>query len=739
MTKRAPVLIVLILGCSWASAQEIQTGSLSGRVMEKGTKQVLSGANLFLEPIGETVLSDEAGGFRFQNLAPGEYRLIIAAVNYRKLEPIPIRILEGQDQTVTLYLEREPISMLEIVVESERKPPDPGRQTLQREEVRKIPGAGGDLIMAVQSLPGVTAAGGFGGDFLSRGSGPLDNFVLLDQMPVFLTFHFGGLISTIGADLVQSMDFYAGGFPARYGDAMGAVLDISSRDGRKDRIESRLNVSPVLIEARVEGPAGSDANFFLAGRRGLIEYLPLPTPSGTTVIPAFNDYQAKVGYDLSARHRLSLLFFGSHDGFVFETNEPDPRDPILSSFNLNIDFHNQGLSLRSYLTPQLTSTLTLFNSYNTQRTAIGPDIFLNFVSDQVRLKGHFVYELPSQTVATGFEVGHVWYSIDSHFVRFCREGEPACNLTNAERIETHFSDTGDGGDLYLQDTLHLPSRLDLTLGGRADYFGLTRALDFSPRLSALLHLTEDQRIKAAYGYYYEWPDRNGEFIKGFGTPDIGSSRAIHYVLGYERRFSPAVDLDLQVYYKALDHLIVTSNDPGVVYDNDGVGYATGAELLLRHRLTDRFFGWLSYAYSISKRRNHSGEDWRLSDYDRPEAITLVGSYQLTQRWNLGGRWRFTSGAPYTPVIGSAFDPVNNRYDPIYGEVNSRRLPPSHRLDLRAEYKKAYDTWILTTYLEIWNVYNRRNPIGIDYSDDFSEKKFTTEPGLIPFIGITAEF
>ncbi|MFY9268592.1 MAG: TonB-dependent receptor plug domain-containing protein [Candidatus Manganitrophaceae bacterium] len=761
ITHRRPqmktMMVFLILLMGWgalARGEEIQTESSGGllfaQVFEKGTRQPLSGVQLVLEPTGENAplgvvpflgMSDETGRFQFPTVPAGKYRLVAAAVSYQKPAPVEIEIKEGEEQTRVLYLEREPISMLEILVEEERKTPDPGRKTLQKEEIEKIPGTGGDQLLAIQNLPGVTPAVEGIGYFYTRGSGPFDNQVFLDQMPVLLPFHFIGLVSTVSPDLIRSADFYAGGFGSRYGNAMGGVIEMTSRDGRGDRLAGRLNLSPVLLEGRVEGPARGNSTFFLAGRQGLLENLPLSTDEGT-FIPTFNDYQAKWSIPISDRHRLAFLFFGSHDGFVFKADKPNPRDPIVSSFNSNLTLHNQGVTLHSFLTPRWTSTLTLFNNYNEQHTTIGSDLFADVVSDQVRLKGHFVHTRPSHRLATGFEVGQAWYRFRSRLTRPCGEGDPACNVTDAPRFRTDLSESVYGGSFYLEETFHPDRRFEITLGGRIDYFSPTRAVDPNPRASALFRLTENDRIKVAYGYYTQWP-QPVEYVKGVGNPEVRSPRSIHSVLGYQRSFGAGTDLDLQVYYKEMDRLVVPSGELGVFYNNDGVGYSAGAELLLRQRIGDRFFGWLSYSFSKTQRRVGPGEAWRDSDYDRPHAVTLVATYQLNRRWNIGGRWRFLSGSPYTPLIDSRLNPATGRYETTFGNTNSKRLPSTHRLDLRAEYKKPYDTWILTVYLEIWNVYNRLNPIGVSYQENVAERKVDQKIerlfGIIPFFGVAAEF
>ncbi len=729
-------ILFLFLSVSIVFAQ--QPGAINGKVFEKGTRKAISGANLFLEPLGEITLSDQSGSFQFSSLPPGQYQVVIAVVNYKKPDPISITVQEGTELSVAFYLEPESITMLEVIVETERKAVDPDRQTVQRKEVEKIPGTGGDAIVAIQNLPGMIPEGGYTGSFLARGSGPLDNAVLFDGVPVLQPLHFAGWLSTINTDLIQSIDSYPGGFPARYWNAMGAVLDITSREPQRDGIHSRLNTSAVFIDARIEGPIGDRSGFYLAARRGFMEYLPISEP-GTTVIPVFNDYQAKLSHDLSDRHRLSFLAFGSYDRFTFKTDHEDPIDPITNHFGVRSQFHDQAIRLRSQITPQFYSVVTLFRDDVVQRFTLGEvsDLFIDIAIRQVRLTGDFTYESANHTVVTGIGTGKGRFNVKAKFIQQCGEGNPACSTTNAPRLSTDVRDTAYGNTFYMEDTLHF-RKVDLTVGGRTDYFQPIGRAEVSPRLAALFHLTKAQRIKAAYGHYYQWPDRNGEFIEGIGTPGILSSRAIHHVIGYEHEFTPFVDLNLQGYYKTLDHLVVPSDEAGIVYDNDGVGYAKGAELLLRNRLTDRFFGWFSYGYSESRRKNHSQELEFISDYDRPHTMALIGSYQWTSRWSLGGRFQLVSGAPYTPIIGSRLDASNN-LQPIYGAVNSKRFSPQHRIDVRLEYKKRHDRWTLTSYFEIWNVYNRLNPIGIEYNNDFSEKGLITLPGIIPFMGVTAEF
>ena len=466
MNRKVAIFLFILVFFPWSKAYA--DASLSGHVLEKGTRKPLSGVNLFLDPAGESTLSDDTGAFEFISVPAGQYRLLVAAVNYKKPEPMPLDLHEGENPPVTLYLEPEPISMMEIIVETERKPRDPGRQTLRQEEITKIPGSGGDVIMAIQNLPGVVHQGGYAGGLLARGSGPFDNAILLDHMPVLQPIHFVGFVSTINSDLIRSADFYAGGFSSQYGSAMGGVLDMTSRELRTDRWGAKLDINPTVSEARIEGPVGEHSSLYLAVRRGFLEYI-INDPE-VAVIPIFNDYQIKFTTPLSVRHQLNILSFGSYDDFFVKTTEVDAQDPLVSQVSLKMKGHTQGVSLQSNVNDHLQSTLTLFNDYNVQNLRLGPDLNLTVTADQVRLRSRFINDLSKHRLNFGFEAGHGWYKIVSHFVRLCGEGEPSCTVTDLSRVDENYKDTAYGGGAYIEDTIHINPMWNVTLGGRVDYF-----------------------------------------------------------------------------------------------------------------------------------------------------------------------------------------------------------------------------------------------------------------------------
>ena len=194
------------------------------------------------------------------------------------------------------------------------------------------------------------------------------------------------------------------------------------------------------------------------------------------------------------------------------------------------------------------------------------------------------------------------------------------------------------------------------------------------------------------------------------------------------------------------------------YLNIGEGYAQGAEFLLQHRQGDKFFGWLSYARSVSKRRDAPDQAYRFYSYDQTHIATVTASYKFTKTFEIGGRWQYATGNPYTPLTCEenidnpcyqrTLDPRNRqaRKIPLYGAINSFRVTPFHRLDVRISKTFVFDTWQMGTYLELINAYNRKNVLQFNYDENYArdedgevKKEIIGQLPLVPYVGIILEF
>ena len=157
-------------------------------------------------------------------------------------------------------------------------------------------------------------------------------------------------------------------------------------------------------------------------------------------------------------------------------------------------------------------------------------------------------------------------------------------------------------------------------------------------------------------------------------------------------------------------------------EGGGVGRVYGGELLVRQELWKNFFGWVSYTIMRSERRDHPGDPWRLFQYDQTHILTLLGSYKLPHGFQVGLRFRYVTGNPYTPVTRAYYDINSYAYVPIYGAPYSSRLPSFNQLDMRVDKTFSFNAWKLTLYVDIQNVYNSTSAEGVVYSYDYKQPR-----------------
>jgi hypothetical protein len=227
-----------------------------------------------------------------------------------------------------------------------------------------------------------------------------------------------------------------------------------------------------------------------------------------------------------------------------------------------------------------------------------------------------------------------------------------------------------------------------------------------------------------------------------------STKASHYVLGYEWQIAELIHADIQAYInrqwdiprqadkKDFDPVTGTTK----LYLGDGRGKMRGMEIMLRHNQGERFFGWLAYSLSISERYNPATGKYEIFDQDQTHNIQLIGSWRLKKDWDLGFRLRYVSGNPATPVIGTEELENSSQIIPVHGERNSKRLDPFFQLDFRVDKKFVFENWMYSMYLDLQNLsYFLYKSPEFEIYNDFYTDKTTVSMIFMPAIGFTAEF
>ena len=720
------------------------TGEIYGTVHQQDLEQPVTPARVRIVETNQRTRTDQNGEFRFRNLPAGTYTLTTSASGYRPPADVVVTIEPGETTELKIYLEQETVELDEVEVTGERAAAAVGRQTLSGSEIQRVPGSTGDALRALQALPSIGVANDFSGALYIRGGSDEDNLYYFDRVPIGYPYHFGGIVSSLSSEVIERIDVYAGGYGAEFGVDSQAVIDIYSRNKNPDGFRAKFNLNVLYSEGLLEGKISDQGFWYFAGRRSYIDLFlgSLAFDSGEiTAFPQFWDYQVKGAYDLNEYHQLSLNLFASGDNFALKLDGEDVDEDVRGNISFGSGFEGAGIHLRSRLTDRLTSFLSLTRSNFAVDVNVGPELSLKIDAPDYILREDITYTLtPKHRLETGVILGFEPGSATGTFIRPPDEGEVDYDPRFIEKQEFDESVSSQRMEVYLQDRYKVLPFLSVVLGLRVDYFSLVDDFSIQPRGSLLLDIMEGSQLQFSYGNYHQVPGPP-RLTQSVGNPNLSTSQASHYVLEFTRQVSEGTEFKFAGYYKDLANLV--TNDDEMIYLNQGAGFAQGTEVFLRHRAGDRFLGWGSYTYGLSKRRDRPGEPYRYYSFDQTHVATLAATYRLTPTWEIGLKWQYRTGNPYTPVESAIqqTDPRNDElvYVPVYAETNSGRLPPYHRLDVKLSKAFRFNSWEMSFFLELLNAYNRQNLLDFSYNDDYTEKDEIYQFPIIPYLGITTEF
>lgn len=642
------------------------------------------------------------------------------------------------------------LGSLDIEVEGERRSREPTLRALETEELTKAPGTNGDALRAVQNLPGVARPPGLAGLLIVRGSSPRDTQVFMDGTNVPLAYHFGGLSSVVPSEMLETLDFYPGNFGPEFGRVSGGIINIGSKSPRQEGWGGLFQVDTLDARALAEVAITEDTRVLIGGRRSWVDVWlgPVLEEAGAqvTTAPVYYDYQALIEHDITNDTTLRLFGFGSDDRLKLLLTSPDEADPANGG---NVELHTgfwrvQGRA-DTRLTENLRWTTTVSAGHDVEQFSSG-NINLDIGIDRLDARSELRAQLlPELSVLGGVDVETGSYDVIWRAPPIdIDNGDTSGPLFGRPLTELHADGTFTRPAGYVQMEIAPFTGLQLMPGIRADYYQDAEDWSVDPRLGVRYDLPGFERrttLKGGVGMYHQPPEPY-ESIEPFGTPGIESERALHYSLGFERELSRPLEISVEGFYKDLGELVIGTqaleSESGITYVNEGVGRAYGGELLLRYKPEGRFFGWVAYTLSRSERKDGPDDSWERFDYDQTHILTALGSMKLGRGWQLGARFRYVTGSPYTPNVGGIVDYDAGVYAPLQGENNSRRLPAFHQLDLRVDKTWEFASWKLATYLDLQNVYNRKNTESIDYNYDFSESKPLPGLPILPVIGIRGE-
>ena len=724
----------------------------SGQVRRSGDRSPLSGVSITLDVPDVETITDADGRFSFTAVPVGKR---VFKLRSGEITPSDIKLELGTKKRleVTWYVAGK--DRYTSKVRGRRIVQETVEYTLSGDEVRRIPGTQGDTLKAIQNLPGVARSSFGGGQIAVWGSSPGDTRTYVDGVQIPVLFHFGGLRSTVSSEIIEDLRFLPGGYSADYGRGTGGVILIDTKKPRTDGIHGFVQLDLIDGSMMIEGKISKNVSFSVGARRSWIDaFIPLFTSSDFQLSTVYYDYQGRLSWRATPRDDVDVLLFGSDDVLKLRLKQPDPA--LSAAFESHTYYHRalvkwtHRFANRTILTVTPSAGYDVPFSVNAQIGNLPLSVDAHLSSYNLRAVARIpVTKWLRIDAGLDFE-GNRW---DVNAVAPStgppREGDSGMNgFTALAKVDSTFY-VHKIAPYALADFQFFDNKLSISPQVRLETYvwsNFKSGTEYNhayflpePRLQLRYQVHPKIALKFAIGLYNQPPDPI-VLTPGFGNANIKPIVGLHYVLGVEAKPWTGGFVQVQGFYKDLGNLVVRGAGPfDPLYSNDGKGRVYGADFFLRQELWKGLFGWISYTLSRSDRKDGPEQPWRVFRLDQTHIFTLIASYKLPKGYQIGIRFRVVTGNPITPVRGAYYDNNGGQYQQIDGPLYSDRLATFHQLDLRFDKSWTFNRWKLSAYLDIQNLYYAKNPEGLTYNFDFSQKQAITGIPFLPVFGLRGDF
>ena len=795
------LLIIALLIVSNALAQ---TGSIKGRVYNEINNESIPFANIVLDSTQIGTTSDEDGRYEIDNLTPGIYNLTCSFIGFKTTYIYEITVGSAATTDINIALAEESALLDQVVIQTnriEKSEESPlSKQTIGATEIYRNPGGNRDISRVIQILPGVATTVSFRNDIIVRGGAPNENRFYLDGIEIPNINHFatqgssGGPVGMINVNFIRDVDFYSGAFPANRGNTMSSVMDFKQITGNREKLGGTFMVGSSDVGLTLNGPTGKNSSFILSARRSYLQFLfeALKLP----FLPTYNDFQYKHFFEFGDKDQLTIVGLGAIDNFELNTNVNDGETdqetidrnnyilgnlPVNEQWNYTVGANWKHFSKNSFQNVVISRNHLNNSAIKYKNNIEDPDeLLLNYNSEEIenklRIESTKRMNGWNWNIGAGFE--HVKYT-NSTFNQTVINDQVTTIDFDSEFTMQKYS-------LFTQVSKSvLNERLSLSFGIRTDANSfadeMSNLIDqLSPRFSASYQFTEKFSASFNLGRYFQLPaytvmgyrDNDGNLVnKENGITYIQSD---HIVAGVQYNPTRYSKISVEGFYKKYDNYPFLTNDSislanlggdfGVIGNEPAVsnseGRSYGVEFFLQQKLSASVYGLISYTFVRSEFQDKNG-DFVASSWDNRHILNITAGKKLKKNWEIGAKFRFLGGSPYTPFdveLSSKKEnwDVTQRGINDWDQLNTQRNGNSHGLDFRIDKRWFFEKWAINAYLDIQNLYGFKtetqpfldvvrddsgNPIeDPNNPDSYLTREIENTAGtILPSIGLMIEF
>jgi len=780
-----------------------QNAVIRGRVYDQKNNDPLPFVNVIVMGQQVGAASDLDGNFIITGLESGFYTLMASFIGYKVAYSPEIQVNNVKSVFVEIPMEQQAIEFEQVTVrpsEFKKKIDAPlSVQKIRLSDIEKAPGANRDISKVIQSFPGVGSTVSFRNDIIVRGGGPSESRFYLDGIEIPNLNHFatqgasGGPVGIINPDFIESVDFYSGAFPASRGNALSGVFDFKQKSGNREQTNRRAVVGASELALTVDGPIGDKSSYLFSVRRSYLQFL--FDAIGLPFLPTFNDYQFKSETVFDQKNKLIILSLGALDQNRLNLSIKEPTEEQQYILNYLPESDQWNYMIGAAFTHFMGKS---FQTYVLSRNMLNNESY-KFRDNNDSSEANKIQDYVSQEIENKFRFENTWrdqgYKITFggglEYVKYNNATYQELFVNNGLFIKDYSSDLnffkygffGQISKPVFRDKLTLSAGIRTDANNFSD--SMSNLLDqFSPRLSASYILTKNLNLNLSIGRYYQLPPYTSLGYRDAAGTLINKTNNLSYIIsdhligGLEIVTGVDTRIVVEAFYKTYNDypfsvtdsisIATKGGDFGTIGDEEvistGKGRAYGFEISGRYRVLNDLTGIYSYTFVRSEFENSSG-DYIPSSWDSKHILTLTMSKPLKNNWQVGTKWRFIGGLPYTPYDlekSALVTAWNTQGRPFwdYSQFNAQRLNNFLQLDIRIDRTFNFTRWSLLVYLDIQNALAAQseqpdiivpdtdaggNFIIANPNDPVDEQRYelkripSSSGTLLPTIGITVDF
>ncbi|MEQ9165134.1 MAG: TonB-dependent receptor [Fulvivirga sp.] len=748
--------------------------TVNGYVKDAENGEELIGATVLVKELGTGTVTN-VYGFYAVSIPPGTYTFQFSYLGYQTVEQV-FELKENVEFNIELPVEARQMEELIITdeaIDANVSDIKMSKNELDIKQVKKLPALFGepDIIKTIQLLPGVISAGEGTSSFFVRGGSADQNLILIDEAPIYDPSHLFGLFSVFNADVIKDSELYRGGIPSRYGGRLSSILEVRTKDGNNKKLGGAAGIGLLASRFMLEGPIRKDkSSFIVSGRRSYVDLF-LKAANQDNLVH-FYDVNAKVNWKHNNNNRFFFALYLGRDVFSFEDVFGFDWGNTTGTFRWNHLFNDRLFSNTSIIASHFDYKLGLEDDAqgfdwksNLQELTLKQDFnyFLN-TSNEFEFGYHLTYRQfsPGRITPTSESSLFTEQAIDKMYAL-----DHAFYVGNQQKISDRltfryglrlsvFQNIGKQDVFIYEDPKDNidPTRIDTISYGAFE--NIKTYVNLEPRFSARYLLNSTSSVKLSYNRMVQNTHliSSGTVPIPFNTwspssPYLKPQIADQVAAGYFRNIKDnSIELSAEVYYKDIQNVTDFADNAQLFFNDDltteyrqGNSSSYGLELMAQKK-EGRFTGFVSYTLSKSERDvpGVNNDKTFLANYDRRNVLNLVGTYDLSDQWQFGANFSYSSGRPITVPAGR-YEYDGYQVDYIT-ERNGYALPDFHKLDFSATYipKKNKDRkWQSSWVFSIYNIYSRKNAFTIytrlkEIEDGvYSDEKEAVKISLFPIL------